>query len=230
MKALVIDDDDGVIQLVSLCLNLIWPNVEIAWTHLGNEGVRMVKDISPELIVLDIGLPDISGYDALKAIRTFSKAPLIVLTVRSEEDDVVKAFELGADDYIVKPFRKFEFLARAQSALAKFVPSHDNSSDLKTSFGNFQFDSSLKRLNYHGKIIELTSTESLTLRILLENVGQVVSYSKIEQYLWGHCVHNSVRIIRVYISRLRDKIEVDPKDPRLIITEPNQGYMVKNTF
>jgi two-component system response regulator VicR len=111
MKALIIDDDDGIIQLVSLCLGLIWPDIKITWSHLGGEGVSLVKSVSPDLVVLDLGLPDMSGYDVLKTIRGFSKVPVIVLTVRNEEVDVVKSFELGADDYIAKHFRHFELLA-----------------------------------------------------------------------------------------------------------------------
>jgi len=229
VKALVIDDDDGIIQSVSLCLGLIWPDSDINWCHLGNEGISMVRETSPELVVLDLGLPDISGYDALKSIRSFSKVPVIVLTVRSDEDDVVRAFKLGADDYITKPFRKFEFLARIQSALSKFYPRAEDTGSIKTKYGNLQFDSTLKQLIYNGKTISLTSTESNTLRILLDRQGKIVSYKEIEQELWGHNVPNSVKVIRVYVNRLREKLELNPKNPRLIITEPGIGYSIHPT-
>ena len=229
MKALVIDDDDGIIQLVSLCLGVIWPDIKIVWTHLGGEGSELVKSTSPDLVVLDLGLPDMSGYDVLKIIRSFSKVPLIVLTARNEEVDVVRAFELGADDYIVKPFRQFEFLARVRSALSRFVHQPAKGEELRLTFGDFHFDSSLRRLEYHNKSIELTSTESVTLRALLENAGQVVNHKNIAQQIWGHPVPDDVKIIRVYIRHLREKIEIDPNDPALIITKAGEGYLLTKT-
>ena len=229
MKALVIDDDDGIIQLVSLCLGVIWPDIKIVWTHLGGEGSELVKSTSPDLVVLDLGLPDMSGYDVLKTIRSFSKVPLIVLTVRNEEVDVVRAFELGADDYITKPFRQFEFLARVRSALSRFVPQAAKGEELKLTFGDFHFDSTLRRLEYHKKSIELTSTESVTLRTLLENAGQVVNHKTIAQQIWGHPVPDDVKIIRVYIRHLREKIEADPNNPSLIITRAGEGYLLTKT-
>ena len=229
MKALIVDDDDGIIQLVSLCLGLIWPDIKITWTHLGGEGSELVRSVSPDLVVLDLGLPDMSGYDVLKTIRAFSKVPLIVLTVRNEEVDVVKAFELGADDYIVKPFRQFEFLARARSALARFVPDQSKGEDLRVTFGDFHFDSSLRRLEYHNRTIDLTSTESVTLRCLLENNGNVVGHKALSQQIWGHAVPDDVKIIRVYIRHLREKIEADPNNPTVIITKPGEGYLLTKT-
>jgi DNA-binding response OmpR family regulator len=229
MKALIVDDDDGIIQLVSLCLALIWPDIKIIWTHLGGEGSELVKSAAPDLVVLDLGLPDMSGYDVLKTIRSFSKVPLIVLTVRNEEVEVVRAFELGADDYIVKPFRQFEFLARVRSALARFIPGQGAGEDLKVTFGVFHFDPSLKRLEYRNKVIDLTSTESVTLRCLLENAGKVVGHKTLAQQIWGHPVPDAVKIIRVYIRHLREKIETDPNNPALIITKPGEGYLFTKT-
>ena len=229
MKALVIDDDDGIIQLVSLCLAVIWPDIKIVWTHLGGEGSELVKSTAPDLVVLDLGLPDMSGYDVLKSIRSFSKVPLIVLTARNEEVDVVRAFELGADDYIVKPFRQFEFLARVRSALSRFVPQPAKGEELRLTFGDFHFDTSLRRLEYRNKTIDLTSTESVTLRILLENAGDVVSHKTIAQQIWGHPVPDDVKIIRVYIRHLREKIESDPNNPTLILTKAGEGYLLART-
>ena len=229
MKALVIDDDDGIIQLVSLCLGVIWPDIKIIWTHLGGEGSELVKSTSPDLVVLDLGLPDMSGYDVLKTIRSFSKVPLIVLTVRNEEVDVVRAFELGADDYITKPFRQFEFLARVRSALSRFVPQTPKGEELKLTFGDFHFDSTLRRLEYHKKSIDLTSTESVTLRTLLENAGEVVNHKTIAQKIWGHPVPDDVKILRVYIRHLREKIETDPNNPSLIVTKAGEGYLLTKT-
>jgi two-component system, OmpR family, response regulator VicR len=174
-------------------------------------------------------LPDMSGYDALKTIRSFSKVPLIVLTVRNEEIDVVRAFELGADDYIVKPFRQFEFLARIRSALSRFVPEATKGEELRVAFGDFRFDSSLRRLEYRNKTIDLTSTESVTLRSLLENAGKVVSHKTIAQEIWGRPVPDAVKIIRVYIRHLREKIETDPNNPSLIITKAGEGYLLTKT-
>jgi DNA-binding response OmpR family regulator len=229
MKALIIDDDDGIIQLVSLCLGLIWPDIKITWSHLGGEGVSLVKSVSPDLVVLDLGLPDMSGYDVLKTIRGFSKVPVIVLTVRNEEVDVVKSFELGADDYIAKPFRQFEFLARVRSAVSRFVPSTADSAELRATYGDFHFDSSLRKLEFRNKTIELTTSESVTLRCLLENAGRVVSHKDIAQQIWGRPVPDAVKIIRVYIRHLREKIEDDPNNPVLIATRSGEGYLFTQT-
>jgi DNA-binding response OmpR family regulator len=229
MKALIVDDDDGIIQLVSLCLVLIWPDIKITWSHLGGEGAELVRTASPDLVILDLGLPDMSGYDALKRIRAVSKVPLIVLTARNEEVDVVRAFELGADDYIVKPFRQFEFLARVRAAAARFVPGQGKGEEVRAAFGDFRFDSSLRKLEYREKTIDLTSTESVTLRCLLENSGKVVSHKTIAQQIWGHAVPDAVKIIRVYIRHIREKIESDPNNPTLIITKPGEGYLLTRT-
>jgi len=229
MKALIVDDDDGIIQLVSLCLILIWPDVKITWTHLGGEGADLVRSVSPDLVVLDLGLPDMSGFDVLKRIRAFSKVPLIVLTVRNDEVDVVRAFELGADDYVTKPFRQFEFLARVRSAVARFVPGQSKGEEVRAAFGDFRFDSSFRKLEYRNKTIDLTSTESVTLRCLLENAGKVVTHKAIAQQIWGHPVPDAVKIIRVYIRHLREKIEADPNNPALIVTKAGEGYLFTRT-
>jgi two-component system, OmpR family, response regulator VicR len=208
MKALIVDDDDGIIQLVSLCLILIWPDVKITWTHLGGEGADLVRSVSPDLVVLDLGLPDMSGFDVLKRIRAFSKVPLIVLTVRNDEVDVV---------------------ARVRSAVARFVPGQNKGEEVRAAFGDFRFDSSFRKLEYRNKTIDLTSTESVTLRCLLENAGKVVTHKAIAQQIWGHPVPDAVKIIRVYIRHLREKIETDPNNPALIVTKAGEGYLFTRT-
>ena len=128
MKVLIVEDDHEIVEIISLAFEIRWPEAELVSTHLGEQGISMVDAEEPDVIILDLGLPDISGFDVLKEVRTFSTVPILILTVRGEEADIVKGLEWGADDYMVKPFRQLELMSRAQAVMRRYhLVSHATS-------------------------------------------------------------------------------------------------------
>jgi len=121
MKILLIDDDPGIVTVISLCFQIQWPEAQLISTHLGEQGVELVKREAPDVVILDLGLPDIGGFEVLKRIRLFSSVHILILTARSDEDAMAKGFELGANDYMVKPFRHWELVARVKAQVAHLI-------------------------------------------------------------------------------------------------------------
>jgi len=158
------------------------------------EGVELAESEKPNVIILDLGLPDMSGFDVLKQIRLFSSVPLVVLTVRTEEDNIFKALELGADDYIVKPCGRLELLARIS---------------VRTRGSGSKIIGGLPIYIFH---------------CLMKNAGQVVTYSKLAEETWGDNDPGILDSLRVHIRRLRQKVELDPDHPQFIVTKPGAGY------
>jgi DNA-binding response OmpR family regulator len=224
MKILIIEDDSSIVDNIALTFKVGWPEVELLWTSLGEEGIDMVERDFPDLVILDLGLPDISGFDVLKRIRFFSNVPVLILTVRDDEAAVVKAFDLGVNEYLVKPFRQMEILARLKSMIYKNTIESINSFQ---KYGDFYFNSSTHSIKYNDNLINLTKSEFLLLQHLSINHNKIVTYSSIAENLWGVDYPGSEKAIRVYIRQLRKKIEAKPDNPQIIITEPKIGYMIK---
>ncbi len=185
--------------------------------------MELVENENPDVVILDLGLPDISGYDVLKEIRIFSGVPVLILTVRGEESDVVKGLEWGADDYMVKPFRQLELLSRVK-ALTRRASSSDRETPLV--YGGLSFDPSTRQLFYGQREINLTRTEGIILHSLMRNAGQVVTYSDLAESVWGEDYPDAVGSLRVYIRRLREKLEAEPSQPQIILTKTGIGYLL----
>jgi DNA-binding response OmpR family regulator len=224
MKILIIEDDSTIVDNIALTFKVGWPEVNLVWTGLGEEGVDMVEKESPDLVILDLGLPDISGFEVLKKIRLFSNIPILILTVREDESAVVKAFDLGVNEYILKPFRQMEILARLKSMVSRGNFTSMNSFQ---KYGPFQFNSSTHTIKYNGKIISLTKSEFLLLQHLAVNHKKIVTYSSIAENIWGMDYPGSEKAIRVYIRQLRKKIELNTDKPEVILTESKVGYYIK---
>ena len=224
MKILIIEDDQSIVESITLIMQVSWPDVEIVSTESGKEGISIIENKMIDVVILDIGLPDIQGFDVLKRIRDFSDVPIIVLTVNSDETDIVRGLELRADDYIIKPFRPLELLARLKLVLRRqFYPKGEH----YISIGHFQFDVTSHKLETENQVINLTSTESLILYYLVMNRGNVLSLATLAQKIWGDDYPGAYEAIRVYIRHLRKKIEENPNKPKLIITKPGIGYMLE---
>ena len=221
MKVLIIEDDPGIVESVSLALHVRWPDIKIATTHLGNTGVELAESEQPDLIMLDLGLPDISGYEVLSQIRSFSSVPIIILTVRTEESDIVKGLEWGADDYIVKPCGQMELLARVNVRLRHQTRIGDQT---VLSCGSIWFDPYTHQFILGDRDIKLTLIESQIIHLLMKNAGRVVTYHNLTEDVWGEDYPGSVESLRVHIRRLREKLETDPGNPRIILTKPSVGY------
>ena len=223
MKALIIEDDPDIAEAICQTLHMRWPMGHFTSTHLGRRGIKLAESAPPNFIVLDLGLPDMNGLDVLKQIRSFSKVPVIILSVSSEEVDIVRGLECGADDYVVKPCGHLELLARIKARVCD-----ENSLDEKApiSFRDLTFDPLSRALIYEDIEIDLTATESSIIHHLMKHAGQVCNYHNIAEDVWGDYYPGSVDSLRVHIRRLRNKIEADPGHPKIIITKGGLGYYI----
>jgi len=223
VKALIIEDDPEIVESVSLAFRIRWPEARLVSTHLGRKGIELAESENPDIIILDLGLPDISGFEVLKQIRFFSSVSIIILTVKAEEADIVKGLEWGADDYIVKPCGQLELLARVKAR----IRDRDNFVDeLPLSFGPLLFNPSTRQLLHGQKEINLTAIEAHIIHYLIRNGGRVATYPRLAEEVWGDDYPGSVDSLRVHIRRLREKLEADPSHPQLILTKAGIGYFL----
>ncbi len=223
MKILIIEDDRAIVEAISLTLQINWPDTTLLSAKLGEEGIELLQSENPDAVILDLGLPDISGFEVLKRIRTFSEVPILILTVRSDESDIVKGLEWGADDYVIKPFRQKELLSRIKlitrrrGAIAEGAP---------LVCGQLQFEPSTGQLFHEGREVNLTPTEISIISHLMRNVGRVVTHSGLAEAVWGVDYPDAADSLRVHIRRLRTKLESDPSNPKIVLTRAGMGYML----
>ena len=220
-KVLMVEDDPEIVNSVSLAFQLLWPEAQVISTRLGEEGVEMVETETPDVVILDLGLPDISGLETLEQIRSFSTVPVVVLTVKGEEDDIATGLECGADDYLVKPFKQLELVSRLKVQLRKQTPADE---ETPVVCGLLRFDPSTSQFRYGGREISLTMIEGQIIECLMRSASQVVTYSRLAEAVWGEEHPGALESLRVHIRRLREKLETDPGHPRLILTKAGVGY------
>lgn len=224
MKVLVIDDSADVAEVVQLCFELRWPGSEVLSAISGKKGVEMVETESPDVVILDLGLPDISGFDVLKEIRTFSDVPVLILTVRDEEISKIKGLELEADDYIVKPFSHMELLARVTAVLRRSQMPQLRGSEKPFVSGGLHIDFAGREVTRDGKVVSLTPTEWRMLTELVRNEGRVLSYETLLRRVWGDEYVGTTEYVKKYVYRLRQKLGDDSEVPRMIISARGAGY------
>lgn len=222
MKFILVEDDTEIVEFISIALDLGWPNAEIISVDLGEKAASLVESNSPDMILLDLGLPDISGFEVLREIRLFSTIPVIIITVSDSEESIVKGFNLGADEYIVKPFGQLELLARIRAVLR----NRDINYLIPISVGPLKYYPESCRLKCGSKDVHLTRTECLIIHKLLSYRGKLVTYTQLADSIWGDYYPNAPDAIRVYIRRLRAKIETEPGCSGLIISKQGQGYIL----
>jgi two-component system, OmpR family, KDP operon response regulator KdpE len=216
---LIIDDEPQIRRLLRLTLDAHGYQVREATT--AQEGLQQVAMVRPDLVILDLGLPDMDGLEALKKLREWSQTPVIVLTVRNSEQDKIELLDAGANDYITKPFGMGELLARMRAALRHSLP---DSMDGIFIAGDLSIDFARRIVTRSGQELKLTPTEYSLLRFLARHAGKVVTHTQIIHELWGPKSQPDTSYLRVYVLQLRRKIEQDPANPRLLITEPGVGY------
>lgn len=221
MRVLIIEDDANVVESVSLCLQLRWPEVILTIAAEGTRGVEILESDSADMVILDINLPDIDGFEVLKRIRSFSNVPIIILTVRESKEDQARGLEMGADDYIVKPFSPRDVVARVNAVLRRTNLPQVTQEQPSIVHGKLILDLRTNEVRLGDQIIKLTLTESKLLYALMKNAGHTVSSEKILQEVWGK-EHMNTDSLRTYIRRLRDKLNDNP--PRIILTERREGY------
>jgi two-component system KDP operon response regulator KdpE len=226
MKALIIEDDQEIVESIALAFHIGWPEAQLISTHLGQQGIEMVESENPNIIILDLGLPDIDGFEVLKQTRSFSTVPIIILTAKTDESNIVKGLEWGADDFIVKPCGQLELLARIKARVRDRNNHHE---DLPVSFGILRFDPLTRQLLSGKKEIKLTAIESHIIYHLMRNGNRVSTYPRLAEDVWGDDYPGSVDSLRVHIRRLREKIEEDSSHPELILTKSGIGYFLAKT-
>lgn len=216
---LVIDDEPQIRRLLTLTLESAGYRVVSA--EKGREGLLLAAQQPPVLVLLDLALPDLSGVDVLKRLREWSALPVIVLSVQDAEADKVAALDLGADDYVTKPFNSAELLARIRVALR-----HAEKKPEQPVFqsGPLVVDLATRRVTSQGRHVSLTATEYGLLRLFVRHAGKVLTHRQILRDVWGPTAESQTHYLRVYVARLREKLEPNPAEPSLILTEPGIGY------
>jgi two-component system, OmpR family, KDP operon response regulator KdpE len=219
---LVIDDEPQILRALRTILTAKGFRVTIA--SRGEEGLALAATQEPDLIILDLSLPDMDGFQVCKELRQWTRTPIIVLSVRESERDKVTALDLGADDYLTKPFGIDELLARIRVAMRHAgAPAHSPTQTLIQA-GPFQIDLAQHRVARGDEEIKLTATEYNLLAYLAANTGRVLTHRAILEQVWGPADIDHIEYLRVYIRQLRRKIEQDPNQPRYLINEPGIGY------
>lgn len=216
---LVIDDEIQIRRLLQITLEAAGYNVHLAQS--GEEGIREAAMARPEIIILDLGLPDADGIDILKKLREWATIPILILSVRASEQDIVAALDAGADDYLTKPFRTAELLARVRTALRHRQISEQGSVFQSVSL---TVDLAARIVKKKGEIVKLTPTEFTLLSLFIRNAGKVLTHRYILQQVWGPAFEEETQYSRVYVAQLRKKLEENPSAPQLFITESGIGY------
>lgn len=216
---LVIDDESQIRKLLEITLQS--NDYKVTEAATGKEGQIMAANHPPDLILLDLGLPDESGHSVLKKLREWYTKPILILSVQSNEDDIVKALDNGANDYLVKPFRTGELLARIRSALRSRTDDEDAHF---MDFKELHIDFSARTVKKNQEPIKLTATEYSLLALLAKNEGKVLTHQYLLRQIWGPGYVSQSQYLRVFIAQLRKKIEDDPNAPGHIITESGVGY------
>jgi len=224
-RILIIDDEPDVRRAVRLTIQLQEPEWEVLEAENGDVGLLKVEAEQPDLVLLDLIMPDMNGFETLEQLRLFSDVPVIILTVRDDELDKVRGLELGADDYIVKPFGHLELMARIRSVLRRAEGSVA-SQEKPLVLDGLRIDFNTHQVTLHGEPIPMTATEYRLLELLARNVGRVVIYQTLLNRVWGRYAVDSNDYLKVYIHRLRQKLGEDPAHPHFIHTVRGQGYML----
>jgi two-component system, OmpR family, KDP operon response regulator KdpE len=221
---LVVDDDANIVEAVTLGFQLQWQECEVITASDGDKGLDLFFEEQPDVVILDINLPEMNGFEVLKRIRQVSDVPILMLTARGEEMDKVKGLELGADDYITKPFGHLELFARIKAVLRRAEMPPPISAAPSFTIGDLAINFESRTISLKGKSVKLTPTEYNLLYHLVRNAGRVMSHETLLAKVWGDEYRNDVDYLKVYVSRLRNKLEDEPDKPRFILTERGLGY------
>jgi two-component system KDP operon response regulator KdpE len=218
-EILIIDDEEQIRKLLEITLRS--NNYTVTQAATAKEGIIMASNHPPELIILDLGLPDKDGLDVLQELRQWHTNPIIILSVQNSEEIIVKALDKGANDYLSKPWRTGELLARIRSALRSYAQEDNepiiNSEDL-------QIDLQSRTVKKKGELVKLTGTEYSLLALFAKNEGKVLTHQYLLRAIWGPGFINQSQYLRVFIAQIRKKIEADPNRPEYLLTESGVGY------
>jgi two-component system, OmpR family, KDP operon response regulator KdpE len=223
---LVIEDEEGIRKFLRVSLSA--HGYRLVECGTGKEGLLQAATVQPDLIILDLGLPDMDGVEVTRQIREWSKVPIIIVSARGKEQDKVVALDAGADDYLTKPFGVGELLARLRVAIRhRNVTQGEEAAVFET--GELRVDLARREVTLAGKAVHLTPNEYRLLAILVKFAGRVITHKQLLTEIWGPGSAHETHYLRVYMNQLRQKIEVDPAQPRYLITEPAIGYRLTDS-
>lgn len=219
VRILVVDDEPQIVRALRINLNV--RGYEVATAASGAEALRVAANFHPEVVLLDLGLPDMDGLEVIGGLRGWTDIPIVVLSARTDSADTVDALDAGADDFVTKPFGMDELLARLRAALRR-APGAVDSAVVTTD--SFTVDLSARTVTRAGRDVHLTRTEWGVLELLARNRGKLVSQKQILQAVWGPRHERETHYLRIYVGQLRQKLEDDPSHPRHLLTETGMGY------
>ncbi|MER7936962.1 response regulator [Streptomyces sp. NPDC093272] len=222
-RVLVVDDEPQIVR--ALVINLKARKYEVDAAPDGRTALELAASRHPDVVVLDLGLPDMDGVEVIRGLRGWTRVPILVLSARHSSDEKVEALDAGADDYVTKPFGMDELLARLRAAVRRAEPvAGGGEDDVLVETAGFTVDLAAKKVNRAGKDVRLTPTEWHLLEVLVRNTGRLVSQKQLLQEVWGPSYGTETNYLRVYMAQLRRKLEADPSHPEHFITEPGMGY------
>jgi two-component system, OmpR family, KDP operon response regulator KdpE len=222
---LVIEDEPPLKKFLRITLES--QNYKVIEATRGEEGIRHAAISQPDLIILDLGLPDIDGVEVARRLREWSAIPIIVVSARGKEQDKVVALDAGADDYLTKPFGVGELLARVRVAMRHLAVANPDSADPVFELGALKVDLARREVTVGGRAIHLTPNEFKLLSMLVKNAGKVLTHRQLLHEVWGPGSGNETHYVRVYMNQLRQKLEADATRPIYLLTEPGVGYRLK---
>jgi len=222
---LLIEDEPPLRRYLRATLQSFGYRVEEAAT--GQEGKAMVARLSPDVVLLDLGLPDLDGLDLAQELRGWTRVPIIVVSARGKEEDKIRALDVGADDYLTKPFASGELLARIRVALRHSAEVAGTVTDPVVEIGSLRIDFSSREVFADGAPVHLSPNEFALLAVLVRHAGKVLTHRQLLHEVWGGIASAQPTYLRVYMANLRKKLEPDPARPRLLLTEPGVGYRLK---
>lgn len=218
---LVVDDDRQLLR--ALRINFRARGMTVVVAETATEALTLAAECDPDLIILDLGLPDLDGIHVLHGLQGWSRAPVLVLSARPDSSDKVQALDAGADDYVTKPFAMDEFFARVRAALRR-ASRHDSPAEAVIATPGFTIDFRTSTVTRHGQTLHLTPTEWGVLEVLARNPGKLITQQEILRAVWGEGYQKETHYLRVYIAQLRRKLEDDSSIPQHLLTEPGRGY------
>ena len=221
-RILIVDDEERMVRFIRL--NLEHDGFLVSEAFNGREALQQLRDVSPDLILLDVMMPELDGFEVLQMVRETSKVPVLMLTAKGEEDDRVRGLELGADDYITKPFSPREMVSRVKAVLRRTEASSGSTHGLIEVDDRLRMDFDRREIWLEGEIIKFRPTEYRLLYHLVQNAGWVVTHDQLLTKVWGYEYRDEPHYVRLYINYLRKKLEEDPANPKYILTERGVGY------
>jgi len=219
---LVVDDEERMARFIRL--NLEHDGFKVVEAYRGLQAIQALRDSIPDVVLLDVMLPDMDGFEVLRVIREISSVPVIMLTAKGEEDDRVRGLELGADDYVTKPFSPRELVSRVRAVLRRAEAVSSGPHEMVDVDDRLKIDFGRREIWIEGKLVKLRPTEYRLLYHLVQNAGWVMTYDQILSKVWGYEYRDEPHYVRLYINYLRQKLEKDPANPKYILTERGVGY------